>query len=102
LAAQVQRVRSEQDGLRAERVRLQAEHRDASQHLAELDYLRNRVATIEAQLRTASGERDQARAELTAAQQEIATLKERLDQAEADPPATTGTTRNRRRGSRSR
>jgi hypothetical protein len=39
---------------------------------------------------------------LTAAQQEIATLKERLEQAEAEPPATTGTTRNRRRGPRSR
>jgi chromosome segregation ATPase len=100
LAAEVQRFRSEQDELRAERDRARAAQRDASQQLADLENLRKRLASLEAESRAAGDERDRAQAELDAARQEVSTLRERLEQAEADPPSTTGGTGVARRGAR--
>jgi chromosome segregation ATPase len=99
--AQVQRLKAEQNELRSERDRLLAEHRDGAAKDAELEYLRKRVAEAEADGRVVGDERDRARAELSAATQEIAALQERLTQSEAEPPSATGTTRSvRRRGFR--
>src|SRR5215217_8080706 len=99
LATQMQRIRTEQDEMRAERDRLRADYRDSTARLAEVEHMRSKVATLEADGRAASEERDQARAELASARKEIATLQERLEQAEAEPPSATGGTRSGRRGS---
>jgi len=101
LAASLQRIRTEQETLRAERDRLLSEHRARAAEAAEVDYLRNRVAALEADGRVLGEEREQARAGLAAARQELAALQERLEQAEAEPPSATGATRSaRRRGLR--
>ena len=100
-AVQMQRFRAEQNELRSERDRLVATQRERTTQDAEVDYLRKRVETLEAGSRALGEERDQARAELSAARQEVAALQERLAQAEAEPPSATGTTGPaRRRGFR--
>ena len=93
LAAELRRMRSEQEDLRAERDRLAAEQRNRVSQAAEVAYLTNRVAALEAEGRTLAQDRDQARAELAGVQQQLAAAQERLSQpAEADNASATGAT----------
>ncbi|HEX2137932.1 MAG TPA: hypothetical protein VHG30_18915 [Microvirga sp.] len=104
LAEQVRRISVEHEQLRSERDRLMAEQRDRSALTAEVDYLTSRVTALEVETRTLAQDRDRARAELAAAQQENASLQERTsEQVDADGASATGTTsKPTRRGFRGR
>jgi uncharacterized protein (DUF3084 family) len=104
IAEQVRRIESEHHELRAERDRLLSERRERASLVTENDDLRSRVTALEAEARTVTQDRDQARTDLAASRQELAAVQERLSQlqSEAENAAATGATRSaRRRGVRS-
>ena len=104
VAERVRRIEGEHQQLRAERDRLLSEQRDRDSMAAENDSLRSRVAALETESRSLARDRDQARADLTGVQQELAAAREQLSQqqSEAENAAATGAmSAARRRGVRS-